>query len=216
MYVTGMLTLPLAVALLAKADLGLSMIAAPTFIISEKVSFLSYGQAEYIFQAIILAIMCAAVGRVKWVYLTSFASAVIYGTVLDGYIWLMKDWTVDAIWLRLLLFAAGILLTSFGVAAFMNTYLPPCAYDYFVRELVRERHLELKKVKLINDFTYLVLSAALSLALFRGFVGISLGTVVMAAANGFAISFFSNKMNTRLELFDRFGAARIFEGGRQK
>ena len=64
-YVWATIVLPLAVAMMAKANLGLSMIAAPTYIVSEKVSFLSYGQAEYIFQAIILLLMSAVVGKFR-------------------------------------------------------------------------------------------------------------------------------------------------------
>ncbi|MBQ8077221.1 MAG: hypothetical protein IJ235_02440, partial [Eubacterium sp.] len=137
-YVWATIVLPLAVAMMAKANLGLSMIAAPTYIVSEKVSFLSYGQAEYIFQAIILLLMSAVVGKFRLIYLSSCATALIYGTVLDGFVYLLSPLDVTRLWLRIVFFIIGMVLTALGVALYIKTYLPPCAYDYFVRTVVQE------------------------------------------------------------------------------
>lgn len=204
MFVLGMLLLPFSVTLCTKANLGMSMIAAPTYIVSERISWLSYGQAEYIFQAIVLAVMCMIIGKFKWSYLTSFLSALIYGTVLDFYIWLLRDWSVDTIWMRLLVFAGGIIFCAIGVSFFMCTYLAPCAYDYLVRMVVEVRGFPLRKTKLTNDFVYLVLSVVLSLILFHGFVGVTWGTFVIAGVNGILISAVSNFFKSHIELFDHF------------
>lgn len=203
MYILGMLLMPFAVTLCTKANLGMSMIAAPTYVVSEKTP-LTYGQTEYIFQAIVLVIMCLIIGKFKWSYLTSFVSAVIYGTVLDFYIWLMRDVTVSALWARILFLIAGMVITSFAVAMFMHTYLAPCAYDYLVRMVVQERKVDLRKFKLANDFTYLALSLVLTLVLFHGFVGVYWGTLIMAVFNGNIISFFSKMFEKHCEFFDRF------------
>ena len=203
-YVWAMLVLPFSVALMTKANLGLSMIAAPTYIISERVSFLTYGQAEYILQTLILLLMAAVVGKFRWVYLTSFLSAILYGTVLDGFIFLTGPIRADAIWQRLILFAVGMILTALGVALFIKTYLPPCAYDYFVRTLVQEKHTDLRKTKLINDGVYLTLSVALTLVLFHRFIGITWGTLVITLCNGHIIAFFDKTMGKHIEFYDRF------------
>ena len=203
MWVLAMLLMPMAITLCTKANLGMSMIAAPTYIVSEK-TVLSYGQAEYIFQAIVLGVMCLLSGRFKWSYLTSFLTALIYGTILDFYIWLMRDVEVTALWGRILLLVAGMILTSFAVACFMHTYLAPCAYDYLVREVVEVRGFDLRKFKLANDFTYLILSVALTLILYRGFVGVYWGTLLMAVCNGHIIAFFSKQMDKRFTIKPKF------------
>ncbi|MGN0524357.1 MAG: DUF6198 family protein [Eubacterium sp.] len=204
-FVLGMVLMPFAVSLCQKADLGMSMIAAPTYIISQRVSFLSYGQTEYIFQAVVLAIMCIVVKKFKLIYLTSFISAVVYGTILDGFIFLIKaDQPAELMWQRIVLFAAGVFLTSLAVALLMHTYLPPCAYDYLVRMVVEVRGFDLRKTKLINDFTYLALGTALTLILFHGFKGVTLATLVIAVVNGNLISFLSSGIDKHFEFFDRF------------
>lgn len=203
MWLLGMLIMPFAITLCTKANLGMSMIAAPTYIVSEK-TILSYGQAEYIFQAIVLLIMCIMARKFKLIYLTSFATAVIYGTILDGYIWLMRDVEANSMWLRIIFFILGMVLTSFAVACFMHTYLAPCAYDYLVREVVEVRKFDLRKFKLINDASYFVLALVLTLVLFRGFVGVSVGTIIMVALNGNIISFFSKWMDKRFDVNAKF------------
>lgn len=204
MYVLGLITMPFAITLMTKANFGLSMIAAPTYIISEKFSFITYGQAEYAVQALVLVLMCLVVRKFKWTYLTSFLTAIIYGSILDMFIWLMRDWSVEAVWLRILLFVVGMVLTAIGVCMFLHTYLAPCSYDYFVKTVVEEKKLDLKKVKLANDFTYLIVSLVLTLVLFKGFVGITWGTIIIVICNGNIISFVSKQMDKHIEFYNHF------------
>jgi len=203
-FILAIITMPFAISIMTKANLGLSMIAAPTYIISEKVSFLTYGQTEYIFQALVLISMCVVVRKFKWSYLTSFLSAIIYGSILDFFIWCIKDRAMEAMWQRILAFVAGMVLTSLSVALFMNTYLAPCAYDYFVRTVVLEKKLDLRKFKLSFDFAFLILGTALTLILFHKFIGITWGTLVIAVCNGNIIAFINNLMKKHIDFFTRF------------
>ena len=200
-FVLGIILMPFSISIMTKANLGLSMIAAPTYIISEKVSFLSYGQTEYIFQALVLIVMCIVVKKFRWSYLTSFVTAVIYGSILDFFIWCERSWVVDKLWPRILLFALGMLITSISVALFMNTYLAPCAYDYFVRTVVSEKKLDLRKFKLGFDFFFLALSTALTLILFHKFIGMTWGTLIIAALNGNIISAVNKFFNKKFEFY---------------
>ena len=201
-YVLAMMLLPFSISLATKANLGLSMIAAPTYIISEKVSFLSYGQTEYIAQGLVLMLMCLVVKKFKTAYLTSFLTALIYGSILDLFIWLERDWVVEAMWLRIILFIVGMILTAISIALFMNTYLAPCAWDYFVRTVVEEKQLDLRKFKLSYDFCFLIISVVLTLTLFHKFIGVTWGTLIIAACNGNIIAFVDKFINKHFELYD--------------
>ena len=203
-FLLAIILMPLAIAIMTKANFGLSMIAAPTYIISEKVSFLTYGQTEYIVQTLVLILMCFAVGKFRFSYLTSFITAIIYGSILDFFIWCIRDWQVEAIWLRALIFVLGMVLTSLGVALFMNTYLAPCAYDYFVRTVVEEKKLDLRKFKLAFDGAFLAISIALTLILFHKFIGVTWGTIIIALCNGNIIAFFNNHLQKHVDFFTRF------------
>ena len=93
---------------------------------------------------------------------------------------------------------------------FFNTYLAPCAYDYFVREVGHFKKLDMRKFKLGYDISMLVVSVSLSLILFHKFVAINIGTLLMAVLNGNIISFFSKMFDRHIEFFDRLPLAKYF------
>ena len=210
-YVFGLLIMPFAVAFTVKADLGMSMVAAPAYIISQKISVISYGTTEYLFQAVFLILMCIIIRKARLSFLTSFATAVVYGYLLDFAVYVTGFIPADSLFVRIPLFILGMLMTSLAVAFFFNTYLAPCAYDFFVRVVGHEKKLNMRKWKLSFDFSMLCLSIVLSLILFHKFVAISYGTFVMAAINGNIIAFFSNTMQKHIVFFDRFPLAKYFE-----
>lgn len=62
LWVFGIIFVALGVAICSKADLGVSMIAAPAFVVSEALSnywsLLTVGVTEYVIQGIILVALC--------------------------------------------------------------------------------------------------------------------------------------------------------------
>lgn len=214
-YVFGICIMPFAVACTIKANLGMSMIAAPSFIISEKIP-LTNGQVEWIMQGLFLVLMCVVIKKFKLTYLGSFVSAIIYGALLDLANWLIGMIPIDSLSTapqmaaRVVLFIMGMVLTSFSVAMFFNTYLPPCAYDFFVREIGSVKKLDMRKWKLTYDASMFAFALSLTLILFHKFVGVSVGTLVMVVCNGNIIAFFSKMFDKRIEFFDRFNFAKYF------
>lgn len=209
-YILGMVFMPFAVAFSIKADFGMSMIAAPSYIISEKIP-LTNGQVEWIMQGLFLLLMCVIIKRIRLTYFTSFVSAFIYGALLDLARFLVDLIPANGIASRVIFFILGMVLTSFSVAMFFNTYLAPCAYDYFVREVGHAKKLDMRKWKLGYDFSMLVFSVVLSFALFHHFVGISFGTIIIVICNGNIISFFSKQFDKHISFYDRFSFAKYFE-----
>ena len=211
-YLLGLFIMPFAVSFTVRANLGMSMVAAPAYIISQKISVISYGTTEYLFQAIFLILMCVIIKKARFSYLTSFLTAVVYGYILDFAVYVTGFIPADSLFVRIPLFLAGMILTALAVAFFFNTYLAPCAYDFFVRVVGHEKKLDMRKWKLSFDFSMLILSVALSLILFHKFIAISYGTIIMAVFNGHIIAFFSNTMQKHIDFFDRFPLAKYFEG----
>ena len=82
-YVFALLIQAFGVALISAANVGVSMVIAPALILSQKFTFLTFGQCEYIVQGMLLIAFCIAVRKFKPVYLSSFVSCLIYGGFLD-------------------------------------------------------------------------------------------------------------------------------------
>ena len=64
-YVLAVVILSFATAMLAAADMGMSMVVAPAYIVSLKVEYLTFGQAEYIVQGMLFVLFCILMRRVK-------------------------------------------------------------------------------------------------------------------------------------------------------
>lgn len=213
-YLLANVLLALAVSMLTAADWGISMIVAPAYILSEKLGFLTFGQSEYVIQALLFVVFCLLMKRVKAVYFSSFITCLFYGVVLDLWRTVVPlfnpavttpgsmDWPVRAV-----LFVVGMLLTSFAVALFFGTYLYPQVYDFFVKGISKRFARDRAKFKTIFDLSCLAVSCVMSFLLFGKLVGVGVGTLLMAIINGSLIGFFSKwqeKHLTFVPLFPRF------------
>lgn len=202
-YFMGIILLALAVAILTSADFGVSMVVAPAYLLSLKVDFLTFGQAEYVVQAIVFILLCIILKKFKPIYLFSFMTCLIYGAVLD--LWrLLPVFNPDItppgsnpMWQRTVMFIIGVILTSFSVALFYKTYLYPQVYDFFVKAVAEKYNLKVYIFKTCGDVAMLILSVIMTFLFFGKIEGIGFGTPIMAVINGVMIGLF-------LRMFDKF------------
>ena len=208
LWLFGIIFVALGVAICSKANLGVSMIAAPTFVVQEAVvelwSGFSVGVVEYLVQGLVLIILCLCVRRFNWRYLLAFLVAVIYGYTMNFFLWLLRGVSFDAVWLRWVMLIVGDVITAFGVACFFHTYLPLQVFELFVAEVTDRYRLELHRVKTVFDISLLVISVSLALILFgdvaefdwrtiyyNSFHSLGLGTLVTTLINAPLINLMS-------------------------
>ncbi len=200
LWLFGVVFVALGVAICSKADLGVSMIAAPAFVVYEAIAPLwngfSVGMTEYILQGVLLLLMCLVIRRFRWQYLLAFAVAVLYGYTLNFFLFLFGGVSFDAVWLRFLMLIVGDIITAFGVACFFRTYMPLQVYELFVAELAARFRWNINKVKWTFDLSLLALSLVLAFTLFEdagtfawstiwysSFHSIGFGTLITTAIN---------------------------------
>ena len=206
-YLLSIVLLSFAVAMVAAAGFGVSMVVAPAYVLSLKVPFLTFSQSEYVVQALLFAVFCLLMRRVKLVYFSSFLTCLLYGAVLD--LWravvpLLNPAVTPPgsmqMPARIVLFACGVLLTAFSVALFYRTYLYPQVYDFFVKGVSLRYGLNMTKFKIISDVCSLAVAVVLTLIFLRRFNGIGVGTLIMTALNGLLIGAFG-KLIDRMFVF---------------
>ncbi|MBQ8831723.1 MAG: hypothetical protein IJ017_09000 [Oscillospiraceae bacterium] len=221
LWLFGIIFVALGVSICSKANLGVSMIAAPAFVISEALmplwSALNVGVTEYIFQGVLLVLLCIIVRRFNWRYLLAFAVAVIYGYVLNLFLWIMGSVEFNTVAMRWVMLIVGDIITALGVACFFRTYMPLQVYELFVAELVERFNLNISKTKWIFDLTLLVISIVLAVTLFgdfktfdwstigySSFHSIGLGTLVTTAINSPIISLMGKLVDRIFDPTPRF------------
>lgn len=202
-FLIGCILLSLAVAMISTTPFGLSMVVAPAYVISQYIG-VTFGQGEYIVQALLFAVLCLVLRRFKLVYFQSFVTGLIYGAILDLWRIIIPHFNPDItpvgslpLYLQIIYFVLGVLLTSFSVAIFFKIYLYPQVYDFFVKAVSHHYNKKLTVFKTCFDCSCLVVAVILSLLFFKKFVGIGFGTVIMAVLNGYIIGLFG-------KLFDKF------------
>ena len=200
LWVFGTVFVALGVAICSKADLGVSMIAAPAFVVYEALAGLwdgfSVGMVEYIIQGILLVILCIIIRKFNWRFLLAFVVAVIYGYTLNFFLWIFSGVTFNEVWLRYVMLLVGDVVTAFGVACFFKTYLPLQVYELFVAATAHTFNIKIPTVKSIFDKALLVISIVLALSLFgdvttfdwttiyyKSFHSIGLGTIITTLIN---------------------------------
>lgn len=208
-WLCGVIFCALGVALCTKANFGLSMIAAPAYIIHKFMeAFLpwySQGTSEYIWQTVLLVIMCIIVKRFKPKYLLTFACAVIFGLAVDVCLFLLGGGApYESMIVRIIAFAIGEVITAVAIACYFRTSLPLCVYELVVSEISKKYNIEVGKVKQANDIIMLVISIAFALLLTRSFTGIGIGTVVITLVNAPLISFFGKVLDKLCDFSPRF------------
>ncbi len=207
-WLFGVIFVALGVAICSKADLGVSMIAAPAFVVHDAIAPLwsgfSIGTTEYIIQGLMLIVLCIAVRRFNWRYLLAFVVAVIYGYTFDFFSWVLGTAPFDAVWLRYVMLIVGDIVTAFGVACFFHTYMPLQVHELFVAEIASRFNIGINKVKRVFDISLLALSLVLAFTLFgdvatfdwstiyyTSFHSIGLGTLITTLINSPIIALMS-------------------------
>ena len=203
-YIFGLIILTIGVALMEKADFGVSMVVAPAYLFSLRFSFMSFGMAEYLLQAVLLIIMCIALLRFKVQYLFSFVTAVIYGFILDGVMFLAAFLPSHAIALRIVWYVLGVILCSLGISLLIKTYLPPEVYELIVKEVSNRFNFKISRVKTIYDIASLLTAVGLSYLLLGKLEGVGIGTLVCALINGTIIGFITKLIDKRFVFKPRF------------
>ena len=215
-YVVGLILLPLGVVFMEKADLGISMVVAPAYLIYRKLStvwsFFTFGMAEYSLQLVVLLLLMLILKKFRPYFLFSFVTAFLYGQVLDFFMFLLPAPSVDAMGLRVFFFVFGQLICSLGVAFFFHTYISPEVYELFVKEISAHFNFNISRVKTIYDCSSFTIGVIFSFIFFGFgvFVGIRWGTLICALFNGKVIGFFSSALEKSFDFKDRFAWKKYF------
>lgn len=217
-FFAGLFLLAAGTSLVERADFGMSMVVAPAYLLHLKLSqflpFFSFGMAEYVFQAALLVLMGLILRHFKPVYTLSFVTAVLYGFLLDFCIAMAQFIPDPTMAGRVILYAAGLPICTLGIAMLLHAYLPPEAYELFVKQLSAKFSIPFSRLKMVYDLSSLLLAVTMSFAFFGFgcFEGVSIGTLISALVNAPLISLMDRILLRHFTFRDRFALRTRFEG----
>lgn len=208
-WLLGIVLCSLGVALCTKAGFGLSMIAAPAYIIHLKLfeisEFFTQGTCEYLLQGFLLVVMCIGVRRFKVKYLLAVVTGVIFGFTLDLWLTIFGGGAVySSMVARIICFIFGETVTALAIAFYFRTSLPLQIYELFVTEFADRYKLTNDKMKFLFDIMMLAMSVCLAPALNHSFKGIGIGTVIITVVNAGIIAAFGKLLDKYFSFDPRF------------
>ena len=227
-YFVGLFFLAFGTVLTVYGGFGMSMVVAPAYIfhlfVSQFLPFFSFGMAEYTLQAILLVLLMIILRKAKWSYLLSFGAAILYGFSLDLSMKLTAFLPVT-LPLQIVTYIVGVIIICSSVALLFTAYLPPEAYEMFVKEFSAKFKKPIPKVKIIYDCASLALAIILCIIFFNPFkngdfisilnsfmsYGIGIGTVLCAFINGPIIGLFQKLYNKIFNFKDALKLRKYFE-----
>lgn len=207
-YPFGIVGLALGTAFMEKADLGISMVVAPAYLLylklSESWSFVTFGMTEYALQACLLLVMVWVLRKFKISYMFSFVTAIIYGFTLDSCMVIIAGFNISHFIGRIAFYMIGLILCAIGVAFIFHTYIAPEVYELFVKEVSQKKRININHFKIRYDCFSCLIGIMLSFLFFGifHFEGVKFGTVICALVNGRIIEFISNLMEKHLDFAD--------------
>ena len=219
-YVVSLLLLAVGTALMEAGGFGISMVAAPAYVLHVKLSqywpLFTFGLTEFGTQVLALAGMMLLVRRAKWSYLFTFATAMLYGRVLDGVMALVSLIPHEAMVTRIAMYLTGLVICSAAIGLILESYFPPAAYELFVKETSAKWGKPFKTVKTVYDLSSLALAVGLSFLLLGRLEGVGIGTVVGALVNGYLIHLFGGLYRRLFTFRDGFPWRGKFEESEER
>jgi len=184
LFLSGLILISLSIALMVKADLGISVASSVPYVISLRFPALSFGTWSYLVQGVLVATLVLIVRKVRLAYLLSFGVSVVFGILLDVFGLWLAPLVLSGHMARGVLFVASLFLISLGIACFVASRLPLLPYDLFVKELAAHTSKSFRLCKTLFDLSCLTFSVLFLLVFVRRLSGIGIGSLLSALLLG--------------------------------
>ncbi|MEI6796518.1 MAG: DUF6198 family protein [Methanomassiliicoccales archaeon] len=179
----GILLISLAVSLMVRADVGLSILASLPFALTTIFPDIAFGTWNIIFQISILAILLAITRKFKSRYLVSLIIATAFGYIAGFFMSALVGLPSDP-WCRFVYFALGYLCCCFGISFMVASKVPLMINEAFLFDLSRHFHVTFRRMKTLFDISVVSLSILLPMIFLGHLAGVGIGTILMAMMTG--------------------------------
>ena len=183
-FVIGVAVNSFAIALIAKADLGVGAISCVAYVLAEA-SGLSFGAFTFIVNMLFIVGQIVLLRRdFRPIQFLQVVVNIVFSSLIDVSTALMAGFTLDTLPLQIAGLVVGCALLALGIAVEVapNVLLVPG--EGIVRAINAVTQKPFGSCKAAFDTSLVVIALVLSFALLGGIVGVGVGTVVSALAVG--------------------------------
>lgn len=184
-FVFSLVILVFGVALIIKAELGLSPMNGLAVVLSTKFTAVSLGTFTFLINLVLIFGQIIVLRKnYNPVQLLQIPMSLMLGLFTDAAMWVLQNFDPEAYWARMLSLLAGCVLmaisTSLGVVA--NVLLN--SGEALSKGISDTWHIDFSKVKIVTDVSVVVLAFILSMVFLKKNVTAREGTVIIAVLVG--------------------------------
>ena len=182
------------IALIAKADIGLTPIACLPFVLYLATP-LTFGMYMFIINAVfvLLQVVILRSEFEKTQYLQFFV-AILLGIFIDASMYLLKMFSAEMYVFKMITLLIGCIIAGIGISVQIKQNLLLLPGDGVVKAICSKVSKEFGYIKIAMDITVVILAFGLSMLLLGTVEGIREGTVILAVLTGLSIKFFLQRI----------------------
>lgn len=164
-YLAGIIVMALGITLLNKSDLGTTPLSSIPYVLSKILAgktLLTFGMLTLLFHTLCIVLQVIVCKNFTLKMFLQLPLAIAFSALLD--LLMTRVQIPDpSLWLRVVLCALGIAFSALGIVIIVSMDLMLPAPDSFLRVVSSRTGIELYKVKIIGDVTWVTITVILSL-----------------------------------------------------
>ena len=184
-FVFSLVILVFGVALIIKAELGVSPMNGLSLVLSTKITGISLGTFTFLINMVlILGQILVLRKNYNPVQLLQIPMSMLLGVFTDGAMWVVRNFAPEVYWERMLVLLVGCVLmaisSSLGVVA--NVLLN--SGEALSKGIADTYHINFSKVKIVIDVSIVILAFILSMVFLGRNISVREGTVIISVLVG--------------------------------
>ena len=191
-YLCGIAIMAFGVTLLARSDLGNSPISSIPYAISQITPF-TFGTTTMAFHLLCIIFQVMIWRRVMLQMILQIPLGLGFSALIDLYMSVLAI-AEPELWLRALLGVGGVVFTALGIVIIVSMDLMLPAPDSFLRAVSQRFNIELYKVKIAGDVTWVCTTIVISLIFTRSILAVGIGTLFSMYFTGKFVGIFKKHL----------------------
>jgi len=198
MLILGTCCISFGIAVMSKADIGMSPISSFPFVLSKALPTLTLGNYVLLWNMLFALLQIPVLGKnYKLYYLLQIPLAFLLGYVTDLAKWIISPMELSVYPLKLLGVFIGILFTALGVYLTVRADLIMNGPEAFLHSLSSRMGKEFGTLKMTFDICNVLAAVTAGLLIFHKLVGIREGTILSAILTGVFVNLISKIVNCK-------------------
>lgn len=188
-YILGLVLMAFGLVFIKRLQMGISPISSVPDAISMVTPF-TLGNVTIAFHVLCVIGQIVVNKKPTVRIILTLPLAIAFGYLIDLFMFIM-DYTIDPLWLRIVLLIPGIIVSALGVVLIVGADLMLPAPDAFMRTISAVYKLPLSKVKTTGDVIWVTTSIIIDLSCTGTLHSVGLGTICSALFVGKCIGLFN-------------------------